>query len=100
MTYKITDCGNNCSFLLRIHKPVTEGLLGIQHTLEGLESEKALLQELGRNRMLGVQMPVANRFVEYVLGCYLEDKNATIYATLLEWIDGYHSSERNLKGFA
>nr|WP_280521501.1 phosphotransferase [Paenibacillus mangrovi] len=88
MTYKITDRGNSSSFLLRIHKPVTEGFLGIQHTLEGLKSETVLLQELGRKRVLGVQIPVANRFGEYVTVCRLEDMDATIYATLLDWIDG------------
>jgi len=88
MTYKITDHGNSSSFLLRIHKPVTEGFLGIQHTLEGLKSEMALLQELSRNRVLGVQMPIENRFGEYVTICRLDDMDAPFYATLLEWIDG------------
>jgi len=99
MTYKITDRGNSCTFLLRIHKPVTEGLFGIQHTLEGLKSETALLQELGLNRVFGVQMPVANRFGEYVTVCHLEDMGAAaFYATLLEWIDGdtFRHEEKNL----
>jgi len=36
MTFKITNRLNNKCYLLRIHKPATDGLLGIQHTLEGI----------------------------------------------------------------
>jgi Ser/Thr protein kinase RdoA (MazF antagonist) len=99
MTYKITDRDNGGTFLLRIHKPVTEGFIGIQHSLEGLKSETVLLQELIRNRVLGVQMPVANRFGEYLTVCRLEDMDATFYATLLEWIDGdiFTHEEENLE---
>lgn len=98
MTYKITDRGNSRTFLLRIHKPVTEGFFGNQHTLEGLNAEMALLQELGRNEVLRVQIPVANKFGEYVTACRLEDIATTIYATLLEWIDGdiFTHEEENL----
>ena len=98
ITYKITDRGNSCTFLLRIHMSVTEGFYGIQHTLEGLKSETVLLQELGRNGVLRVQMPVANRFGEYVTVYRLEDMDADFYATLLEWIDGdtFTHDEENL----
>ena len=36
ITFKITDGVNNKNYLLRIHKPSTEGLFGLQHTLEGI----------------------------------------------------------------
>jgi len=98
LTYKITDRGSGRSFLLRIHKPATEGLLGIQHTLEGLQSEVLLLQELGRNQVLRVQIPVENRFGEYVTELFIEDMDSPCYATLLEWIDGdtFTREEKNL----
>lgn len=91
MTYKITDRNSGRTFLLRIHKPITEGLSGIQHTLEGLQAEVLLLQELGRNHVLPVQIPVENRFGEYVTQVLPEEMgsmDSPCYATLLEWING------------
>ncbi len=88
LTYSITDRGSGRTYLLRIHEPVTKGLFGIQHTLEGLQSEVLLLQELGHNHVLQVQMPVRNSFGEYVTEVPPEENGSPCYATLLEWIDG------------
>lgn len=87
ITLKITDQLSDKKYLLRIHKPSTDGLFGVQHTREGLQSEVALLQELHRNQVLTVQVPVANLSGDYVTEC-AADGLPPCFATLLEWIDG------------
>jgi len=87
MTFKITDTLYNKCYLLRIHKPATEGLLGLQHTLEGLKSEMKILVQLNQNSILKIQKPVANTFGEYVTDSS-ELVGCSCYSTLLEWIDG------------
>lgn len=87
ITFKVTDNKSSKNYLLRIHKPITEGLSGIQHTMKGLRSEIHLLQELNQKNILQVQTPVANCFGEFVTEYYSDEFNRS-YATLLEWIDG------------
>ncbi|GGH23269.1 phosphotransferase enzyme family protein [Paenibacillus segetis] len=87
ITFKVTDNKDSKNYLLRIHKPITEGLSGIQHTLKGLRSEIHLLQELNQKDILQVQTPVANYFGEFVTEYYSDEFNRS-YATLLEWIEG------------
>lgn len=86
MTYKITDEIHNKCYLLRIHKPAIEGLLGIQHTFTGIKSEIDILQELNFHSKLKVQKPVANCQGEYISKYDLD--GSPCYFTLLEWIDG------------
>jgi hypothetical protein len=97
MTFKITDKELNKCFLLRIHKPVAEGLYGIQHTFEGLDSEIKILEQLSLNSKLKVQKPVANANGEYVTDSS-ELVGSTCYSTLLEWIDGeiFTGKEQNV----
>lgn len=87
MTYKVTDTSNGRHYLLRLHSPSTAGMLGIQHTPQGLESEMYILQELARVNTLRVQKPVVNRLGELVTEYDTADNGAG-YATLLEWIEG------------
>ncbi|AZN41207.1 phosphotransferase enzyme family protein [Paenibacillus albus] len=87
LTYKVTDKADGTCFLLRIHTPVTAGLSGIQHTWKGLQSEVTLLQELHRNSVLQVQIPVANQSGEYVTLTKIVE-GTVCYSTLLTWIEG------------
>lgn len=87
ITFKVTDGINNNQYLLRIHKSITEGLSGIQHTLDGLKSEMYMLQELNRENILQVQKPVANHAGEYVTE-YNSNEFDSCFATVLEWIEG------------
>jgi Ser/Thr protein kinase RdoA (MazF antagonist) len=88
ITYKITDGLNSKSYLLRIHTPITKGLTGVQHTLEGLNSEIQLLQYLNGNQSLKAQRPVSNYKGQYVVPYIHQDIPSPCYATLLEWIEG------------
>ncbi|MGF7048114.1 Ser/Thr protein kinase RdoA (MazF antagonist) [Paenibacillus sp. DS2015] len=87
ITFRVTDNKSSKNYLLRIHKPITDGLTGIQHTLKGLRSEVQLLQKLNQKDIIQVQTPVANCFGEFVTEYYSDEFNRC-YATLLEWIDG------------
>lgn len=87
MTFKVTDEVGGKNYLLRIHRPRTAGLSGTQHTLEGLQSEVYLLQELNRRKVIQVQRPVANHADEYVT-LYQSEEFGSCYATVLEWLDG------------
>ncbi|RAP77422.1 phosphotransferase enzyme family protein [Paenibacillus montanisoli] len=87
ITYKVTEPLSGKSYLLRIHKSVTGGLSGIQHTREGLQAEMTLLRWLHRQDILQAQKPVANRNGEYVTE-YRSEELGTVCATMLEWIEG------------
>ncbi|WP_308635511.1 phosphotransferase enzyme family protein [Paenibacillus silvisoli] len=87
MTCKVTDQASGAHFLLRIHRSATAGLSGMQHELAGLQAEMALLRELDRQGTLRVQKPVPNRNGEYVT-TYRSEELGTVYATMLEWVDG------------
>lgn len=87
MTFKVTDASSGKNYLLRIHWPRTAGLSGTQHTLEGLESEVFLLQELNRRKVIQVQEPVANHAGGYVT-VYRSEEFGSCFATVLEWFEG------------
>lgn len=88
ITFKIVDEVNLKNYLLRIHKPSMEGLLGIQHTLKGINSEVLILQALNHNNLVLAQRPVANNQGDYITKCELDNYNLPCYATILEWIEG------------
>lgn len=88
ITFKIIDRVYKRNYLLRIHKPSSEGLFGLQHTLEGIKSEIKILQELKYKNLLQVQIPIANNLGEYITEYELENYNHPCYATVLEWIEG------------
>lgn len=88
MTFKVTDKLSNKNYLLRIHKPAIEGFFGLQHTIEGLKAEIEILKRLGCEELLHVQLPVENRFGEYITQYKFDNYDEPCYATVLEWIDG------------
>jgi Ser/Thr protein kinase RdoA (MazF antagonist) len=102
ITFKVTDGLSNKAYLLRIHKPSTEGLFGLQHTFAGLKSEIAILHELNMKGLVDAQKPVANNIGEYITICKLDNYNHPCYATVLEWIEGdtLTLEENNIKEIA
>ncbi|MFS0839734.1 phosphotransferase enzyme family protein [Paenibacillus sp. 1P03SA] len=90
-TYRVTDGITGQSYLLRIHKPVTDKLYGLQHTLEGLQAEMQWLADLGAGTGMRVQKPVASHAGEWVTSVNLEGESGSqsaVFCTLLEWIEG------------
>lgn len=88
ITLKVRDRGTTDMYLLRIHKPVSQGLLGIQHTKEGLDSEVKILRAIDARRIFPVQTPIPNSNGEFVTRIFNEETGKDMYATLLTWIDG------------
>ncbi|MEC0245274.1 phosphotransferase [Paenibacillus chitinolyticus] len=91
MTYRVTDGTTGRSYLLRIHKPVTDKLHGLQHSKEGLNAEMQWLADLGTAAGMRVQKPVASHAGEWVTSVNLDAESGAqsgIFCTLLEWIEG------------
>jgi Ser/Thr protein kinase RdoA (MazF antagonist) len=88
ITFKITDGVIKNSYLLRIHKPSTEGLFGLQHTFDGIKAEIIILKKLEQKGFLQAQRPVANHLGEFVTEYKMENYGHKCYATILEWIEG------------
>jgi Ser/Thr protein kinase RdoA (MazF antagonist) len=87
ITFKVINKLDNKKYLLRIHKPISEGFSGLQHTRDGLQAEMFFLREMGQKNILKVQRPVVNQKGELVTE-YNSEQFGTSLATLLEWIDG------------
>ncbi|MNO60008.1 Stress response kinase A [compost metagenome] len=87
ITFKVINKPDNKKYLLRIHKPISEGFSGLQHTRDGLQAEMFFLREMGQKNILSVQRPVVNEKGELVTE-YSSEQFGTCLATLLEWIDG------------
>lgn len=87
ITFKVINKLDDKEYLLRIHKPISEGLSGIQHTRDGLQSEMVFLQAIAQKNILQVQKPVENQEGELVTE-YASDELGPTLATLLEWIEG------------
>jgi Ser/Thr protein kinase RdoA (MazF antagonist) len=87
ITFKVINKLDNKKYLLRIHKPISEGFSGLQHTRDGLQAEMFFLREMGQKNILKVQRPVVNQKGELVTE-YNSEQFGTSLATLLEWIEG------------
>ncbi len=88
MVFKIWDNLQNKAYVLRIHISKVEGLAGIGHTYEGLNSEMEFLNYLGNYPLLTVQKPIANHSGKFVTIQEQKETSKVFYATLLAWIDG------------
>lgn len=88
ITLKVTNKVDNSKYLLRIHEPIGLNLLGIQHTYEGLNSEKIFLNELNKSTNLILQRPVLNKIGQFVSTINDIERNRVILCTLLTWIEG------------
>ncbi|QYR20236.1 hypothetical protein KZ483_20710 [Paenibacillus sp. sptzw28] len=87
ITFRVTNKPDNRKYLLRIHKPISDGLSGLQHTRDGLQSEMVFLREIDQKNILKIQRPVVNQEGELVTE-YISDQYGASFATLLEWIEG------------
>ncbi|SEU26440.1 phosphotransferase enzyme family protein [Paenibacillus sp. NFR01] len=87
ITFRVKNSSDDRSYLLRIHRPVSDGLSGLQHTRAGLESEMVFLREVDKKGTLKVQRPIVNQDGALVTE-YISERFGPTYATLLEWMDG------------
>jgi len=86
ITCKVSTVIQN--YLLRIHEPGHLNFWGLQHSFEGLESEKLYLIEMKKTTGLLLQEPVLNNHGDFVTTVYDNDKDKFLFCTLLTWIEG------------
>jgi Ser/Thr protein kinase RdoA (MazF antagonist) len=93
-TYKVTDKSDRNTYLFRLHWPITENFLGLQHTEEGLHYELQLLQEIANNTDLTVQYPIQNRNGDFVKK--IPNGNSEILCSVVKWIGGRNLQKEDL----
>ena len=92
-TFKVIDQINN-KYLLKVHQPATENLLGLQHKKEGLQYEMQLLYNISQKSDITVPVPVCNQQGDFITEITLTDK--VINCTLTKWIDGRDVQKEDL----
>ncbi|CAG7629982.1 hypothetical protein PAESOLCIP111_03155 [Paenibacillus solanacearum] len=86
MTYKVIDNGSEDAYLLRIHKPITKNMQGVQTTREAIRSELQYLLAWSSHSEMPVQIPVPNRNGELVSRIVIEGEE--VHCSVLKWIYG------------
>lgn len=86
ITYKVTEKGSEDTYLLRMHKPITKNMQGVQNTREGIHSELQYLLAWSSHSELPVQIPVPNLNGELVTKVAIESEE--VNCSVLKWIAG------------
>ncbi len=60
ITYKVTENATEDTYLLRMHKPITKNMQGLQNTGEAIQSELEYLLAWSSHSELPVQIPIPN----------------------------------------
>ncbi|MGO4376054.1 hypothetical protein AB4Z21_35960, partial [Paenibacillus sp. MCAF20] len=95
ITYKVIDSGSANTFLLRIHKPITTNMQGVQNTNEAIQSELEILLAWSSHSRLPVQIPVPNVHGKLVTTVWIE--NEEVHCSILEWIVGETMSKNDFE---
>jgi Ser/Thr protein kinase RdoA (MazF antagonist) len=86
--FDVCDADTGERYLLRIHRPVSASVLGIQHMYEALCSEVYILQEFRAGTGLPLQQPVLSRDGRYVMSVDHPEDHVSSLCTLLTWVEG------------
>lgn len=86
ITYKVTEKGSEDTYLLRMHKPITKNMQGLQNTREAIQSELIYLLALSSHSQIPVQIPVSNLEGELVTSDVVESEE--VHCSVLKWIFG------------
>lgn len=93
ITYKVTEKGSEDTYLLRMHRPITKNMQGVQNKAEAIRSELEYLLAWSSHSELPVQIPIPNLDGELVtsvvIGC--EEVNCSV----LKWILGETMSKKD-----
>lgn len=85
---KITDRESGRAYLLRVHVPPVGGMLGVQHTFEGLAAEMVFRSALARSTGLALQEHVADQAGSYISSIVDTANHRSLLCSLLTWVDG------------
>lgn len=94
LTCKVTEKKSGNPYLLRLHKPVSPNLKGVQSTPEAVQSELEFLRAWSVHSDLPAQTPVASRKGEWVTTVSVDQEEAA--CTVLRWIEGEVVPKRGL----
>lgn len=88
--FDVTDGGSGRRYLLRVHRPVSANLVGVQHTFEGLCAEMEILRAFRAGTGIPLQEPVRNEAGLYVTVATDQAAGAgqAVSCTLLTWVEG------------
>jgi len=84
-TYKVVDSAGK-PYLLRIHQPLKDGMVGLQHTYEGLLGELEMLDALAQGSSLIAQSPLRNG--DSGLITVIEHEGKLLNCSLMTWVEG------------
>lgn len=93
ITYKLIEKGTEDTYLLRMHKPITKNMQGVQNKLEAIQSELEYLLSWSSNSELPVQIPVPNLNGEFVTSVVIEHQE--VHCSVLKWVFGDTMSRRD-----
>lgn len=93
ITFKVTAKGSEDTYLLRMHKPITKNMQGLQNTCEAIQSELIFLLAWSSHSELPVQIPVPNLDGELVTSDVVESEE--VHCSVLKWIFGETMSKKN-----
>jgi Ser/Thr protein kinase RdoA (MazF antagonist) len=95
ITYKVTEKRTGNAYLLRMHKPITQNMQGIQTKREAIQSELDFLQAWSVYAEWPVQIPFLNREGELVTSTIIECEE--IHCSVLQWINGESMSKEDFR---
>lgn len=93
ITYKVTDKGSGDTYLLRLHKPITKNMQGVQNMREAIQSELEFLLAWSSHSELPVQIPFPNRNGDLVTTVVIECEE--VHCSILKWIFGETMSKND-----
>lgn len=93
LTYKVTEKGSEVTYLLRMHKPITINMQGVQNRREAIQAELEYLSAWSSHSELPVQIPVPNMNGELVTSIVIESEE--VHCSVLKWIYGETMSKRD-----
>lgn len=94
VTYKVTEEGSGDTYLLRMHKPITKNMEGVQNTRRAIQSELEYLSAWSAQSELPVQIPVPS--LKGKLVTTVELGNEEVSCSVLKWIFGETISKQDL----
>ncbi|OAB38607.1 hypothetical protein PMSD_06215 [Paenibacillus macquariensis subsp. defensor] len=86
ITYKVIEKGSEDTYLLRMHKPITKNMQGVQNMREAIQSELEYLLAWSSHSELPVQIPVPNLSGKLVTSVVIECEE--VHCSVLKWIFG------------
>lgn len=93
ITYKVMEKRTEDTYLLRMHKPITKNMQGIQNKREAIQSELEYLLSWSSHSELPVQIPVPNLNGELVTSIVIEREE--VHCSVLKWVFGDTMSKRD-----